>query len=116
MSSILPFNTNVTLSLLELHDVKCGEFKEKFKKLINDLLTDINNINDPNTKMLYESGVHLNNAQEVIRAMVACFNCILKKIEDENNTTDCINDNDNDNIQEVELQGQHQIVDTFTFG
>ena len=77
-------------TLLELPDIKCGEFKEKIKKLIDDLITDIENINDPTKKMLYDDNVHLKNAREVIRAMFACFNCILQKIKDENNTVNCI--------------------------
>ena len=77
-------------TLLELPDIKCGEFKEKIKKLIDDLITDIENINDSTKKMLYDDNVHLKNAREVIRAMFACFNCILQKIKDENNTVACI--------------------------
>lgn len=77
-------------TLLELPDIKCGEFKQKFKKLIDDLQTDINNINNPNEKMLYDDDIHLKNAREVIRAVFACINCILKKIRDENITVDCI--------------------------
>jgi len=77
-------------TLLELPDIKCGEFKEKIKKLIDDLITDIENINDPTKKMLYDDNVHLKNVREVIRAMFACFNCILQKIKDENNTVVCI--------------------------
>jgi hypothetical protein len=77
-------------TLLELPDIKCGEFREKFNKLIDDLVSDINNINDPSKKMLYDDNIHLKNAREVIRAMFACFNCILQKIKDENNTVNCI--------------------------
>jgi hypothetical protein len=77
-------------TLLELPDIKCGEIEEKFRKLIEDLLTDIHNINDPTKKMLYDDNVHLKNAREVIQAMFACFNCIIQKIKDENITGDCI--------------------------
>ena len=77
-------------TLLELPDIKCGEFRQKFNKLIDDLITDINNINNPNEKMLYDDDIHLKNASEVIRAMVACFDCILKKINDKTFTEDCI--------------------------
>jgi hypothetical protein len=77
-------------TLLELPDIKCGEIEEKFRKLIEDLLTDIHNINDPSKKMLYDDNVHLKNAREVIQAMFACFNCIIQKIKDENITGNCI--------------------------
>ena len=40
--------------------------------------------------MLYDDDVHLKNAREVIRAVFACIDCILKKIKDENITVDCI--------------------------
>jgi hypothetical protein len=82
---------NYIPTLLELPDIKCGEFKEKFLILIKDLRTDINNINnpDPLTPMLYEQNIHIKNATEVIRAMIDCFHCILKKINDKNNDYDC---------------------------
>jgi hypothetical protein len=88
-------------TLLELPDIKCGEFKEKIKKLIDDLLIDIENINDPSKKMLYDDNVHLKNAREVIRAMFACFNCILQKIKDENNTVKCIEDPETNQEQPI---------------
>ena len=77
-------------TLLELPDIKCGEFRQKFNKLIYDLITDINNINNPGEKMLYHDDIHIKNAREVIRAVFACFDCILKKIKDETLTENCI--------------------------
>ena len=77
-------------TLLELPDIKCGEFRQKFNKLIDDLITDINNINNPSEKMLYHDDIHIKNAREVIRAVFACFDCILKKIKDETLTENCI--------------------------
>jgi hypothetical protein len=83
---------NYIPSLLELPDIKCGEFKEKFLILIKGLITDIENINnpDPLKPMLYQQNIHIKNATEVLRAMIKCFHCIIEKINDKNNVYDCI--------------------------
>ena len=82
---------NYIPTLLELPDIKCYEFKEKFIILIRDLIQDINNINnkDPSIAMLYEQDIHIKNANEVLRAMIDCFHCIVNKIKDKNNNYDC---------------------------
>jgi hypothetical protein len=105
-------------TLLELPDIKCGEFEQKFKKLIDDLQTDIKNINKPNEKMLYDDDVHLKNAREVIRAIFACIDCILKKIKDENITGDCIEnpetytENPETYTENPETDTENPVVDT----
>jgi len=66
-------------TLLEMDDVVCGEFKIMFKKLIVDLITDINNINNKEA-MLYEKNIHNLNAINVIRAFNACIQCLINKI------------------------------------
>ena len=109
-----------TPSLLELQDIKCGDFKEKFKILIDDLEKDINNINNPQAKMLYDTGVHINNAREVVRAMVACFECIHKKIMNDEYVKDCIEDNnptDDDENEDDESKDNEEggeIEETFS--
>ena len=82
---------NYIPTLLELPDIKCYEFKEKFVILIRDLIQDINNINnkDPSIAMLYEQDIHIKNANEVLRAMIDCFHCIVNKIKDKNNNYYC---------------------------
>jgi len=67
-------------TLLELDDVVCGEFKKMFKKLIDDLIIDINNINN-NVPMLYEKNIHHLNAINVIRAFNACIYCLINKLK-----------------------------------
>lgn len=69
-------------TLLELDDVVCGEFKKMFKKLIDDLIIDINNINS-NVPMLYEKNIHHLNAINVIRAFNACIYCLINKLKGE---------------------------------
>ena len=109
---------NYMPTLLELPDIKCGEFKEKFLILIKDLITDINNINNPLTPMLYEQNIHIKNAAEVIRAMIDCFHCIVKKINDKNNIYDCnsINPLPQEDTTESEvnpLDSFNVLIDTF---
>jgi hypothetical protein len=67
-------------TLLELDDVVCGEFKKMFKKLISDLIIDINNINS-NVPMLYEKNIHHLNAINVIRSFNECIYCLINKLK-----------------------------------
>ena len=105
---------NYIPTLLELDDVKCCEFAEKFKILIEGLLTDIRNINneDLSITMLYDENIHIKNANEVLRAMIACFHCIIKQINEINEINDKDNDYDCNKSQQKNIEASIEPLDS----
>jgi hypothetical protein len=114
---------NYIPTLLELPDIKCHNFTEKFKTLIEGLLTDIGNINndDPSISMLYEKNTHIKNANEVLRAMIDCIYCIvnnIRRINDNNDNVDIYdcNQTHSENIPETNVNSDNSmniLKDTF---
>jgi len=105
---------NYIPTLLELDDVKCCEFAEKFAILIKGLLTDISNINneDLSITMLYDENIHIKNANEVLRAMIACFHCIIKQINKINEINDKDNDYDCNKSQQKNIEASIEPLDS----
>lgn len=72
--------------------------------------------------MLYDQNIHIKNANEVLRAILDCFNCIIEKNERMINSNNYDNDSDNnDNCIEPPVNSNENpsdiwniFTDTFT--